>query len=599
MNFLFDWLNQYQEDLITKIGYDGAIKKIQKLRTVIFQVFYPLLGQPNHSRNKNNELLKRITVQGLIETYKQPVFDEIQKLKERGDKSAPAHKTAWKEGMDWLSNRSDYSSGTTTTTLVENSSPTFLLRAPNGKGLSSNRVLENPERPCLIYAVKAKDLSDYWRVFLTEFENYCQIISPEEENRRYRVQHGKQNKEGMRLISFTNMKADLFRYLGWLTRFASNPDTGLPYDLGTLTVKDIYNLNLLSSYITWHLEVRKNTYTSVHHFCNLAVKLAQYHLQQECYLSRENAHPIVQDLMRLRSKYNSKKGAHPQTSIEAIEQRMLEHHECEQIVEYLRKRAKYWQREFEEGRLIRRTRMEDAWQDYILIALLTYGAMRIREIEEMELDGKRLYFEQGEGIYWCCLFPAEHKTSGDREYPLFPGPKQVELTKELSEYLQSIRPSFDHQFVFFKRGTAKSDFANRGQPVKGERILSPIVKTIMYNASRNVFGDKNAKAMCPHDFRRSSATWFAHYGHMEDVLIFAQLHGHSSKMLMNLYAQVRSKEQTKQATNAFKRTSAREQAYRQQGTQLDNRVWINQFCDRASTETIAKVRVILEQGFSA
>jgi len=290
------------------------------------------------------------------------------------------------------------------------------------------------------------------------------------------------------------------------------------------------------------------------------VKLAQCDLQQECYIIRDNAHPLIQELMKLRSKYNPKKGAHPRTSIEAIERRMLEHHECEQIVKYLRQKAKHWQREFEEGRLIRRSRMEDAWQDYILIALLTYGAMRLREIKEMELDGKRLYFDQSESIYWCYLFPADHKTSGERQYPLFPGLQQKELTRDFSEYLQSIRPAFGHQFVFFKRGSTNINFANRGQPFTGKGTLSEIVKTIMYNASREVFGDEKAKGMCPHDFRRSSATWFAHYGHMEDVVIFAQLHGHSPQMLMDLYAQVRSQEQTKQATNAFKRTSAREQS---------------------------------------
>ena len=141
--------------------------------------------------------------------------------------------------------------------------------------------------------------------------------------------------------------------------------------------------------------------------------------------------------MKLRSKYNPKKGAHPRTSIEAIEKRMLEHHECEQIVEHLQQKAKYWQREFEEGRLKKRSIMEDFWQDYIIIALLTYGAMRIREITEMELEGKRLYFDQGEGIYWCCLFPADHKNSGDRQYPLFSGSQQGELTKDFSEYLGS------------------------------------------------------------------------------------------------------------------------------------------------------------------
>ena len=107
--------------------------------------------------------------------------------------------------------------------------------------------------------------------------------------------------------------------------------------------------------------------------------------------------------MRLRNQYRPHRGEHPHTSVEALEQRLLEHHECEQIVQYLRLKAKFFQKEWDEGRLKNRAKMEDVWQDYFLIAMLTFGAMRQRELAEMELKGKRLYFDSEDGFYWCCL----------------------------------------------------------------------------------------------------------------------------------------------------------------------------------------------------
>jgi integrase len=174
---------------------------------------------------------------------------------------------------------------------------------------------------------------------------------------------------------------------------------------------------------------------------------------------------------------------------------------------------------------------------------------------------------------------------------------QEQLTNDFTYYWETIRPNLEHYFVFFNRGNSKNNFAHRGNPIP--KHLSQLVKRIMYNASSEALREEQAKAMTPHDFRRSSATWFAHYGNIEDGFVFAQLHGHSVQMLLDLYAQVRSKEQTKQATSVFNRTTAREQALKQQGSEQDNRVWLKQFADRMSPETLAKVRAILETSFSA
>lgn len=596
---LQDVLERYADSLLALLdSVEAAQKKVQKLKTVLFQVLYAVMGQPNHSRKQNQAFLARISAAGFIESYDALVIEQIGKRKAEKDKSADAYLSSWKDFIRWLGSQPDYvsSASSNVSVVVEEPSASFRLIAPSGKSINAKkRELGRSRRPRLIYACKEENLNSYWKAFLVDFEDFCNIVSPEEENRSYRSGRRKQQKKGVRVISFLKSKTDFLRYLGWTIRFAINPLTQKPYKLDELTIKSLYEIEFFKRYIDWQLQERKNTYTAVHHICNLVIKLAQCDLKQETNISREDAHPLIQPLMSLRNQYRPHRGEHPHTSVEALEQRLLEHHECEQIVQYLRLKAKFFQKEWDENRLKKRARMENVWQDYLLIAMLTFGAMRQRELAEMELKGKRLYFDSEDGFYWCCLFPADHKTSGDREYPLFPGPMQKQLTEDLSEYLNTIRPSFEHQFVFFKRGSSRSRFIHRGEPIEGE--LSEIVQRIMYNASRELFGEEQAKGMCPHDFRRCSATWFAHYGNIEDVMVFAELHGHSPQILMDLYAQVHSKEKTKQAPAVYNQTSAREKAMRYKGTQQDNRVWLKQFADRATAETLIKLRNIIEQSF--
>ena len=484
---LQDVLERYADSLLALLdSVEAAQKKVQKLKTVLFQVLYAVMGQPNHSRKQNQAFLARISAAGFIESYDALVIEQIGKRKAEKDKSADAYLSSWKDFIRWLGSQPDYvsSASSNVSVVVEEPSASFRLIAPSGKSINAKkRELGRSRRPRLIYACKEENLNSYWKAFLVDFEDFCNIVSPEEENRSYRSGRRKQQKKGVRVISFLKSKTDFLRYLGWTIRFAINPLTQKPYKLDELTIKSLYEIEFFKRYIDWQLQERKNTYTAVHHICNLVIKLAQCDLKQETNISREDAHPLIQPLMRLRNQYRPHRGEHPHTSVEALEQRLLEHHECEQIVQYLRLKAKFFQKEWDENRLKKRARMENVWQDYLLIAMLTFGAMRQRELAEMELKGKRLYFDSEDGFYWCCLFPADHKTSGDREYPLFPGPMQKQLTEDLSEYLNTIRPSFEHQFVFFKRGSSRSRFIHRGEPIEenSQRLFKELCTTRVVN----------------------------------------------------------------------------------------------------------------------
>jgi len=595
---LADAIEGYWQSLIPKIGEAAATKKVQKVKTVCSQVLFPRMGQPNTSRKDNQALLAKIPIHEFLETYDAGVREDTEALKAQGDKSAATHQSVWKDFTAFLTDWPEYRSAPPSPEALALIKPQlkFRKRAACNKGLGSKIPLENPQRPYLVYAIKESELTPEWQSHLQSFAAFCNVISPEEENRLYREGGRKQSKKGMRDVSFQSHKTYFVGYLGWFTKYAINPLTGNVFQINEITPELLYDVNWLNKYIAWHLEERHNSYTMVHHICKTVVKVAQWDLKQPIGVKCVDAHPQIQELMKIRSQYEPKKGRCVRSSIDAIEKRMLEHAECEQIVAFLRQRALHFEEKYQLG-LEKQDVMEAAWMDYLLIAQLTYGGMRIREVTQMEYRGKRLYYDEAEGCYWCKLFPSEHKTSGERAYPLFPGPLQAQLTADFTHYWNNIRPNWAHQFVFYRRGTGNNQFINRGKPMEGRQ--SHLIRRIMFNASCELFGEENAKAMTAHDFRRSSATWFAHYGHIEDVTIFAQLHGHSVKMLLDLYAQVRSEEQTKQATAAFNRTTSREQILRRQGTGQDVRVRLKRFIDAASPDILTKLSTLIDQGLLA
>ena len=75
-------LERYAESLLVHLGsVEATQKKVQKLKTVLFQVLYAVMGQPNQSRKNNQAFLARISVAGFIETHDPLVIENIEKRK--------------------------------------------------------------------------------------------------------------------------------------------------------------------------------------------------------------------------------------------------------------------------------------------------------------------------------------------------------------------------------------------------------------------------------------------------------------------------------------------------------------------------------------
>ena len=592
---LKDVLERYADSLLALLdSVEAAQKKVQKLKTVLFQVLYAVMGQPNHSRKQNQAFLARISAAGFIESYDALVIEQIGKRKAEKDKSADAYLSSWKDFIRWLGSQPDYvsSASSNVSVVVEEPSASFRLIAPSRKSVWSNLLPINPKRANIRFALKEEDLTPYWRTKLKGLEIFCNIISPEEEDRLYQGGRRKQKKDGMRQITFDMYKKDLFLYLGWATRFTCNPETGKPYTLEELTIERVYSLDLLQEHISWQLEVRHNSYGRATKTCNIGIKLAQFDLHQPIGISRNLAHPTVKALMDLKSQYSPKKGEHPLTSTGALELRLLDYSQCVEIVKYYRQRAKFLQQEWEAGRLKKREVMEDAWQDYLLIALLTFNAMRAREIREMAFDHKRLVFNEAKNEFWCYLRSSQHKNSGKPYYPLFPGALKDVLTKDFAEYFNDIRPNWEHHFVFFQRVNSKNGL--RGKPIKGD--FNSLTKRITYNGSRELFGEENAKAMTPHDFRRCLATHFVHYGDRNDAPVIAAQLGHSEDMLRNVYAQVDNEKLTERSSEVWNRINAKAQSARQSGTNEHIDVFLSKQIASFSLEQKMKLRTLMEQG---
>ena len=143
--------------------------------------------------------------------------------------------------------------------VIPESQPLFRRRAAKGKGLKAKIPLENPGRQHLLYGVLESDLPPNWLKNLQALKSFCNVISPEEENRLVRERGRQDKKKGMREVSFQNYQHYLLAYLGWISKFWIDPKTGNPYDLSEVSVDMILDPDCLKSYLLWHQEDRKNS----------------------------------------------------------------------------------------------------------------------------------------------------------------------------------------------------------------------------------------------------------------------------------------------------------------------------------------------------
>jgi len=78
----------------------------------------------------------------------------------------------------------------------------------------------------------------------------------------------------------------------------------------------------------------------------------------------------------------------------------------------------------------------------------------------------------------------------------------------------------------------------------------------MSQVTKHLFG--SAKATTCHDFRRITATWVCTYGEQKHFFIYAEMLGHSEKMLRELYAKIHPGALAAQVPFAYEEIAANE-----------------------------------------
>lgn len=253
----------------------------------------------------------------------------------------------------------------------------------------------------------------------------------------------------------------------------------------------------------------------------------------------------------------------PLASDEAVEKRAISMDQCWEILRYLCWRCKDLERQHGITKEV-----TNAWMDYMILAIIITTGGRQRECRE--LTHQQIILEAHSNII-IKLPPEGHKTGSKtdkgREYPLFVGPLQKELSIDFLYYLSHVLPKdLGHDYIFFIRQSWSSKDGKeslRGDPIAYEAYLAELVPRTIAVITAHRFGIENAKWTTPHDFRRIIATWVCTYGKPEHLPIYAELLGHSVEMLVKLYNKMHPGELARQASLAFADIAAREARIRE------------------------------------
>ncbi|MBD1865264.1 MULTISPECIES: hypothetical protein [Trichocoleus] len=237
----------------------------------------------------------------------------------------------------------------------------------------------------------------------------------------------KRQDKKMRAITFRNHRGRALDILGWL-RSVEN------YELNDLDLHLVTDLNLFNKFLAWGINERGNTCGWGMGFCDLALNIAKW---LHCYESKS---PMYRDIAtveeirminnNLSKRYEEQKQASKKRKQEEKEMTL---EQCIEVIKYLRKCCA--------PRDSLGTKRSDlsvarSWQRYLLVAILTYCALRQREIRELELD--RTLFRTAGG-YRMVLHPEDNKTGDERDFMLS-DVLAVEVVTDLDEWLNVWKP---------------------------------------------------------------------------------------------------------------------------------------------------------------
>lgn len=359
-------------------------------------------------------------------------------------------------------------------------------------------------------------------------------------------------------VTWEGYLENILWFLGWFKNF-------MKFDISDLDITLMAEPSILNEYIEWHFIVKGNGYSQARQAAISALNIAKWKNHKKSKLGKFADCPEVLKIQEIISQLNVKTDRRT-SSAEALEEKLLTLEQCQEVVEHLR--CCCAERTFD-GSKRPINAIIDSWQDYMIVAILTYTPVRQSEIRQLQIDKNLRRNEDG---WWVKLEPADHKTGSstgkNREYPLFPCHLKERLTKHLDLYVNKWRPlaNLAHNYLFFLPGSAKNPEV-RGMPIPDSNPLSQSIPTLIFNCSAYLFGDDAAKDPSPHDFRRIYATWVCKYGSPEEIAIAAEIMGHSVAVLLATYQQCTSRDKTEQAEAVFLRVRERASQMKAQKSQ--------------------------------
>jgi hypothetical protein len=412
----------------------------------------------------------------------------------------------------------------------------FYLSFPNQNFLSAEPVRLVRDSVHSITSFKGKplaltELSPHLEEQFQSFYRFCTTTS------RYR-------RKPVAEKTLINFDEGMRRFLAYLKNVKK-------IDLEHLDLQQLVQEHNLKDYSEWCRD-RGLASGSIRRYVDVAVHIAQWIFNQSCpnedFHDAESVKPVrgyVNSITDLKDR--------PRSSQEAFEAREISMQQCWEILRYLGWRCKDLEKQHGPNSVA----AIDAWQDYILMAILiTTGG---RQRESRELNRAKLIIEEFPILtIFVSLSPEQHKTGNKtdkgRKYPLFVGPMKQDLTNDFLYYINKILPTNlkgDHLFFTRKNRTTDNKESRRGDPIPNEGYVSSLVSRTIAAVTAHRYGLENTRWTTPHDFRRIIATWVCVYGQPKHLAIYAELLGHDPAILIRLYNKMHPGQLASQAQFAF------------------------------------------------
>jgi integrase len=501
-------------DVLTHFAESELVQANRKLlantRTALTKYCLPQLGNFKPLDQQSPKLLPQ-----LIELFQAAYEQGLAAGKSKGTlnnyKSAIQRFDQWSREQDWYA----LATGTQQTGVC--------LPISGGNYYKRHRRCRKVRSP---YQLKWQDWPAPLKAKLKELEKWS--TQPEVRTRK---------QPALRQITWDSHAREAQRFLGWLHHIQKQP-------LESLSLAQLCDVDLLYDYIAWHINERGSAYRSMELVCNAASGASKFFYGQK---SQKFDYSDIEVISQINLKRQDVicKGKKQENRIH-LNDHLVPFEQMLEVVQFLKNCTAPHYYTGQSRSLFAQIR---SWQQYLIVAILTYCPVRQRELRELEL-GKTLFREQDS--YWVKLSPEGHKngskTGKGREYPL---PEQI--TDDLDYWLEQMRSQVNttHNSVFIQIGNSPNS-KPFGQPTTDGTIRA-ITTSATFRALEKL--GYEPKGVRPHDFRRIAVTFQRRYGRPEQDEALAELMGHSKDQANRVYSQVTSREKTQKATEWWKSAS--------------------------------------------